>query len=83
MHSLVKRILSKDTQRPSAEKVWQIPAATELPMPVPFPLRSTPLEVQATSYFAASESMASFSAKDIFIWIFMWSHLLSKRTNVR
>ena len=65
MHSLVKRILSREIQRPSAEKVWQIPGAMELPMPWPFPLRSTPLEVQATSYLAASERMVSFSNKDM------------------
>ena len=70
MHSLVKRILSREIQRPSAEKVWQIPGAMELPMPWPFPLRSTPLEVQATSYLAASERMVSFSIKDMFSVIF-------------
>ena len=70
MHSLVKRILSREIQRPSAEKVWQIPGAMELPMPWPFPLRSTPLEVQATSYLAASERRVSFSNKDMFSVIF-------------
>ena len=39
-------------------------------MPWPVPLRSTPLEVQATSYLAASERMVSFSNKDMFSVIF-------------
>ena len=32
----------------------QIPALLQLPIPVPSPFLSTPLEVHATSYFAAS-----------------------------
>ena len=71
MHSLVNNILSNETHLPSAEKVWQIPHAREFPIPLPLPLRSTPLEVQATSYFAASVSMASFFIRDIFCWMFM------------
>ena len=53
--------LSSDMQRPSAEKLWQMPQAIELPI-VPFAARrSTPLDVQATSYLAASVSIVSFS----------------------
>lgn len=47
---------------PSAEKLWQIPAFTQFPMPVPSFLLSVPLEVQATSYFAASDKISNFSA---------------------
>ena len=47
-------------QRPSDEKLWQIPASFVLPIPVPSPPRSMPLDVQATSYFAASVSISSF-----------------------
>ena len=46
---------------PSAEKLWQIPAIFVFPIPFPLPLLSTPLLVQATSYFAASVKIRSFS----------------------
>ena len=36
-------------QRPSAEKLWQMPQAIELPTAPAFAARPTPLEVQATS----------------------------------
>jgi len=54
--------LSRDIHRPSLAKLWQIPAHTELPIEkdVP-PERSTPLEVQATSYLADDVRTDSFS----------------------
>ena len=45
---------------PSEEKLWQIPAFTAFPIPVPSPLLWLPLLVQATSYFAASVKISSF-----------------------
>ena len=39
--------LSRETHRPSAEKVWQQPAAMVLPIPPPALGRSAPDEVQA------------------------------------
>lgn len=62
MHSLVKRIFNRETQRPSAAKLWQMPQESVFPMPVPSPPRSTPLEVQATSYLAAADRMVSLSS---------------------
>ena len=56
---------------PSAEKVWQMPGARALPMPLRAPLRVTPLEVQATSYLAASERIVSLSNKSVAICRFM------------
>ena len=57
--------LSKVMQRPSAEKLWQMPAARVLPI-LPFcASRSMPEDVQATSYFAASASISSLSATSI------------------
>lgn len=49
---------------PSDDHAWQIPAADALPMPptVLF-FRSTPLDTQDTSYFAASDRILSFSNK--------------------
>ena len=44
---------------PSAEKEWQTPAASQLPSIPFFPFRETPLDVHATSYFAASAKIAS------------------------
>ena len=46
---------------PSPVKAWQIPLACALPIPLPSPPLCTPLEVQATSYFAASDKIVSFS----------------------
>ena len=63
MHSLDNRIFNREIQRPSEAKLWQMPAATELPR-LPFsPRRSEPLEVQATSYLAASDKIFSFSSR--------------------
>jgi hypothetical protein len=60
MQEFVISVFKRETQRPSAAKVWQIPQAAALPI-CPFaPLRSTPLEVQATSYLALSASISSF-----------------------
>lgn len=46
---------------PSAEKLWQIPASEVFPMLPAFPFLLTPLDVQATSYLAASVSIFNFS----------------------
>ena len=62
-------------QRPSAAKLWQMPQAVEFPMPPGEGERSTPLEVQAASYFAASERIVSFSIKSI--WIASYSNIYS------
>ena len=62
-HSLVNRIFSRLIQRPSAEKLWQIPAAILFPTPRPPFFLSVPLEVHATSYFAASDKIFNFSCK--------------------
>ena len=51
---------------PSELKLWQIPPAEVFPIPVPSPIRSTPLEEQDTSYLAASERMVSFSISVMF-----------------
>ena len=48
-------------QRPSPEKAWQIPLALVEPMP-PAPVRATPLDVHAASYFAPSVKIFSFSS---------------------
>lgn len=61
MHWLVNRILSNEIHRPSAAKLWQIPASEVFPRLPAFPLLCTPLEVQATSYFAASVKIFNFS----------------------
>lgn len=54
------KIFSREMHRPSEEKLWQIPAAREFPIPVPPLLRLTPEEVQATSYLAASARIVNF-----------------------
>ena len=64
MHSLLSKIFSNDTQRPSDEKLWQMPQDSVLPKDPFFPLRLELLEVHATSYFAASAKIFSFSCKD-------------------
>lgn len=65
MHALLSRTFSSVMQRPSAVKLWQIPAADVLPS-FPFcPARPTPDEVQATSYFAASARSSSLSVISI------------------
>ena len=56
---------SREMQRPSPAKLWQIPQAAALPI-CPFcAFLSTPLEVQATSYFAASVNIFNFSNRSI------------------
>ena len=79
MHSFVNSIFNKEIQRPSAEKEWQIPQERELPGPCPLPERSTPLEVQATSYLAASERIASFSMRERFCSILIVDYLRKYR----
>ena len=51
--------------RPSAEKLWQMPAATVVPSAPGFAPRSEPLDVHATSYFALSVRISSFFIKSI------------------
>ena len=46
---------------PSAAKLWHIPQEAAFPMPSILPPLSTPLDVQAASYFALSPSILSFS----------------------
>jgi hypothetical protein len=63
MQLLVISTFRSEMQRPSAEKLWQMPILTVLPvMPALEPLLE-PLEVQATSYLAESERMVSLSIK--------------------
>jgi hypothetical protein len=57
---LVRRTFNRVMHRPSAEKEWQQPPAMVFPSCPP--RRSPPLEVQATSYFAASVRIWSFSS---------------------
>lgn len=60
-HTLVMSTFSNVMQRPSGVKLWQQPAPMALPSSPFFEPRDTPDEVQATSHFAASASMVSFS----------------------
>ena len=65
MQALVIRTFKSEMQRPSPAKEWQMPQDTAEPI-CPFcAFRSTPLEVQATSYFAASERILSLSNKSM------------------
>ena len=50
-------------QRPSAANEWQMPHAAVLPILPSFPFLSTPLEVHATSYFAASERISNLRSR--------------------
>ena len=61
MHSFVSSIFKREMHLPSLLKLWQMPDFAQFPIPVPFPFLSTPLEVQATSNFAAMVSISSFS----------------------
>ena len=70
IHSFVKSIVIREIHLPAAEKLWHIPDLLQFPIPVPSPFLSTPLEVHATSYFAASERILSLSYKLISVWIF-------------
>lgn len=62
---LVISTFKRETQRPSAEKVWQQPVMEVLPMVPERPARSSPLEVQAASYFAASARIFSLSSSSM------------------
>jgi len=53
--------LSSVMQRPSAENEWQHPAGKTAPIPSAGAERLTPLEVQAASYLALSESIVNLS----------------------
>lgn len=66
MHSFVNKIFSREIHLPSAEKLWQIPALIQFPIPVPSFCLSLPLDVHATSYLAASDKILNFSAIVIF-----------------
>ena len=59
-HWFVIKTLSREIQRPSAAKLWQMPPFVVLPIWPGFARRSTPLEVHATSYFAESAKISSF-----------------------
>ena len=61
MQLLVIKILNKLTHRPSSVKLWQIPQATPLPIPLVSFFRLLPLDAHDTSYLAASARMLSFS----------------------
>jgi hypothetical protein len=50
---------------PSAAKLWHMPGRQALPIAPLIPDRFEPLEVQATSYFAESVKMLSFSIRSI------------------
>jgi len=65
MQELLRSTLSKDIHLPSAEKLWQIPNERALPIEPGAPARSTPLEVHATSYLAASDKIVSFFKSSI------------------
>ena len=56
-----RRTFNREMHRPSAEKLWQMPLASQLPMEPGRAVRVAPLEVQAASYLAASDRMVSFS----------------------
>jgi hypothetical protein len=51
---LVIKTFNSEIQRPSPEKLWQIPMETALPVAFDLPFLFTPEDVQATSYLAAS-----------------------------
>ena len=57
------RTFSSEIQRPSAAKLWQSPAVTQLPIPPRGAARETPDDVQAASYLAASDRISSFSIR--------------------
>ena len=61
MQLLDMSTLSSEMQRPSAEKLWQMPAMAAVPIMPGLGPRSTPLEVQATSYLAESVRICSLS----------------------
>ena len=65
IHSLVNKIFNREMQRPSEEKLWQIPEETAFPRYPFFPRRLEPLDVQATSYLAASARIFNFSCRVI------------------
>ena len=66
--ALLRSTFSSVMHRPSAEKLWQHPAIEEVVFPI-MPGRNprlTPLEVQAASYLAASDRIASLSRSSMF-----------------
>ena len=81
------RTFSSEIQRPSAAKLWQSPAVTQLPIPPRGAARETPDDVQAASYLAASDRISSFSIRStcmppfiehMFFFSLSWSTVLVK-----
>ena len=60
MQWFVNKIFSRETQRPSGVKLWQMLLPSEWPKPPGFGAREDPLLAQETSYLAASARIASF-----------------------
>ena len=83
MHWFVNKIFSREIQRPSEAKLWQMPSTRLFPRKPSFPFLPTPLDVQAASYFAASDKILNFSSIERFSCISMRFFLLpSYRTLV-
>ena len=57
MQLLVSMIFNNEIQRPSSEKLWQMPQPDALPIPPDLFGREVPLDAQDTSYFADSVSI--------------------------
>lgn len=58
--ALLMSTFKSEMHRPSAAKLWQMPQLFALPILFFSPSRSTPLDVQATSYLAASAKFSIF-----------------------
>ena len=63
MQLLVSRIFSNEMHLPSSVKLWQIPAETVLPSPLPLFALLLPLDEHETSYLAAAPKMLSLSKR--------------------
>ena len=61
VQKFVNKIFKRETHLPSLEKLWQIPHKEVLPREPFLPSLLTPLDVQATSYFAADDNILSLS----------------------
>jgi hypothetical protein len=61
---LVRRIFSRETQRPSLVQEWQIPQLAASPTPSRF-LRELPLDAHETSYLALAARIPNFSCKAV------------------
>ena len=71
MQQLLNNILSKDMQRPSGVKLWQIPLDETEPIAPFFELLLEPEDEQDTSYLAAPPKILSFSLISILITSFI------------